>query len=84
MTTFADVVDAALIEGAREERTKQRKKVTMTGKVLSLLRANGGWLAVVQTSKSAPGEVVISRLMPIAELKGSARRKADRWVEYLR
>ena len=73
-----------LASGAREERTKQRRKVTMTGKVLSLLRANGGWLAVVQASKSAPGLVVISRLVPVAELKGSARRKADRWVEYLR
>ena len=84
MTTFQDYVDMARASGAREERSKQRRKVTMTGKVLSLLRANGEWLAVMQASKSAPGEVVISRLVPVAELKGSARRKADRWVEYLR
>jgi hypothetical protein len=60
-----------------------RKKVTTRGKVLSFIRANGGWLAVVAAFSSGSNDPVISHLVPIAELTGSARRKADRWVELL-
>jgi len=64
---------------------RSRPKVTTArGKVLSFIRANGGWMAVVTSfsscSKTTP---VLSHLVPITELKGSARRKADRWLEYL-
>jgi hypothetical protein len=66
--------------------TKRRrpKVTTARGKVLSFIRANGSWMAVVASfhtsSKTTP---VLSQLVPITELKGSARRKADRWLEYL-
>ena len=84
MSTVQEYVDMARKSAAREERAKQRKKVTGSGKVLSFVHANGGWLAVVASFSSGPTDPVISHLVPIAELKGSARRKADRWVEYLR
>ena len=61
-----------------------RGKVAVNrGKVLSFIHGNGGWLAVVAAFSSGPDDPVISHLVPIAELKGSARRKADRWVESL-
>lgn len=84
MITVSDFGKFMWEGGAHEERIKQRRKVTMTGKVLSLLRANGEWLAVVQSTKSAPGHPVLSKIVPIGQLTGPARRKADRWVEYLR
>ena len=61
-----------------------RGKVTASrGKVLSFINANGGWMAVVALCSSGPHDPVLSYLVPIAELKGSARRKADRWAEFL-
>lgn len=83
MSTMIDAPEQAKGEGAHEDCRKQRNNVTRSGKVLSLLRANGEWLAVVQALCSSPGEPVLSKIVPISELKGSARRKADRWVEYL-
>lgn len=83
MSTFQEYVDMARTEATRTERSKQRKKVTMSGKVLSLMRSNGEWLAVVQALRSSPGEPVLSKIVPIRELKGPARRKADRWMESL-
>ena len=59
------------------QTTKRRrpKVTTARGKVLSFIRANGGWMAVVtsfrMSSKATP---VLSQLVPISELKGSARR----------
>jgi len=84
MTTVAEFGDIMKSLGARDERMKQRRKVVPRGKVLSLMRANGEWVAVVQAFRSRPGEPVLSRIVPVAELKGSARRKADRWVESLK
>lgn len=83
MSTMIEALESAKDEGARAERSRQRKKVTMGGKVLSLMRSNGEWLAVVQALRSKPGDPVLSRIVPITELKGSARRKADRWVRWL-
>ena len=63
--------------------TKRRrpKVTTARGKVLSFIRANGEWMAVVTSfrtpSKATP---VLSQLVSISELKGSARRKAERWL----
>ena len=59
------------------------KSVTARGRVLSLLRANGEWLAVVAVFSSKRDEPVLSQIVPIANLKGSARRKADRWAREL-
>jgi hypothetical protein len=83
MSTFHDCVDTARAEAARAERSKQRMRVTKSGKVLSLLPSNGEWLAVVQAFSSQPGCPVLSRIVPVSELKGPARRKADRWVRWL-
>ena len=66
--------------------TKRRrpKVTTARGKVLSFIRANGGWMAVVTSfHTSSTTEPVLSQLVPISELKGPARRKADRWLQYL-
>jgi hypothetical protein len=63
--------------------TAQRKISTARGKVLSFIRANGEWMAVVASFSNEPNSPVLSHLVRVVELKGSARRKADRWVEYL-
>lgn len=59
------------------------KGVVGKGKVLSFLRANGEWLAVVSCFTSSQKTPVLSQLVPVSALKGNARRKADRWLEYL-
>lgn len=59
------------------------KVVVSTGKVLSFIRANGEWMAVVAAFSSGRRDPVLSHLVPVAELKGPARRKADRWLEWL-
>ncbi len=53
------------------------------GKLLTVIRSNGAWVGVVQAFSSRPVDPVISMLVPISELKGSARRKADRWLSWL-
>ncbi|WP_139350555.1 hypothetical protein [Rhodanobacter sp. B04] len=65
--------------------TKRRrpKGTIASGKVLSFIRANGEWLALVVLHTSERNLPVLSRIVPISDLKGSARRKADRWLEYL-
>ena len=53
------------------------------GKVLSLMRSGGEWLAVVVALRTSGDLPVLSHIVPVADLKGSARRKADRWVRWL-
>ena len=84
MTTIANIVDMAKADGVREDRNRQRKKVTRSGKVLSLIRANGEWLAVVVSMTAERDLPVLSKIVPVSALTGSARRKADRWVEWLK
>lgn len=83
MSTTIEALESAKDEGARMERSRQRRKATARGKVLSLMRANGEWVAVVQAFRSKPSDPVVSRIVSVAELKGAARRKADRWLEEL-
>ena len=83
MSTFMEALHSAKAEGVREERSRLRNKVTTRGKVLSLLRANGEWMAIVTVFTSKRDEPVMSQIVPIANLKGSARRKADRWINRL-
>lgn len=59
------------------------KGTTARGKVLSFIRCNGEWLAIVASFTSGPTEPVLSSIMPVAELTGSAKRKAERWLEFL-
>jgi hypothetical protein len=60
------------------------KGATFRGRLLGLQRSNGGWLAVVQAfSTSAGQDPIVTALQPIDALKGSARRKADRWLKEL-
>lgn len=56
---------------------------TKSGKVLSLVPANGDWLAVQTILQSNGDSPVISRIVPVSELTGQARRTADRWVRRL-
>jgi len=83
MTPFLEALLNAKAEGVREERSKLRNKVTRRGKVLSLVPANGEWMAIVAAFTSKRDEPVVSLIVPIADLKGSARRKADRWAREL-
>lgn len=59
------------------------ESVIERGVVQSLIRANGRWLAVVTAFRSKHREPVISKLIPLDELRGSAKRKADRWAREL-
>ena len=59
------------------------KGSTHRGTLLSFLHVNGAWMAVVAGPSARPGQPVLSQLVPVAELKGSARRKADRWLAWL-
>lgn len=56
---------------------------TASGKVLSFINANGEWLAIVASFTSGPNEPVVSRIVPVSQLTGNAKRKADRWVAWL-
>jgi len=63
--------------------TKAKKGTVQQGTVQGLVRGNGEWLAVVAAFSSRPGEVVMSRIVRIEELRGSHRKKAERWAEAL-
>lgn len=63
--------------------TKSPKGTVHQGTVQGLVHVSGGWLAVVAAFTSKPGQAVISELVPITDLRGSHRRKAERWREYL-
>lgn len=66
-------------------KRRRPKIATARGKVLSFVRANGKWMAVVASCTSRGTDTpVLSCLMDVAELKGLARRKADRWLDWLR
>lgn len=78
-----EALHSAKAEGVREERSKRRNKVTRAGKVLSLVRANGEWIAIVASFTSNRDEPVLSKIVRIADLRGSARRKAERWAREL-
>jgi hypothetical protein len=69
-------------EGEAMKR-RRRKVITTRGKVLSFIRANNDWMAIVVEFDAEPDQPVLSQIVPIAELKGSARRKADRWMRWL-
>lgn len=68
---------------ASKSVTKRGMGMTARGKLLSVIRSGGEWVAVVSALTSRADEPVLSHLVPVAELKGSAKRKADRWMEYL-
>ncbi|WP_027484697.1 hypothetical protein [Rhodanobacter sp. OR87] len=83
MTTVDEFLSIMTAGAARQERRRQRMQPIRSGKVLSLMRANGEWLAIVAAFTSKRDEPVLSKIVPIVDLKGSARRKADRWVKEL-
>ncbi len=61
-----------------------KTKVAGRGRVLGILRSGGGWLAVVQAfTTSDDRHPILSKLVPVEQLKGSPRRKASRWLEYM-
>lgn len=63
--------------------TKSRKGTVHAGTLQSVIRSGDEWLAVVVRLTAGPGVPVWSSIVPIGQLKGSARKKADRWLEYL-
>lgn len=71
-------------QAIKRRRPPTPKNFSQRGKVLSLIRANGEWMAVVVSTTTEGDLPVLSKIVPISELKGSARRKADRWVEWLK
>jgi hypothetical protein len=56
-------------------------EATRAGRVLSLQRHGGKWLAVVQAfSTTRRDHPILSELVPVDELKGVQRRKVSRWL----
>lgn len=83
MTTVDEFLSIMTAGAARQERRRQRMQPIRRGKVLSLVPANGEWMAIVAAFTSKRDDPVVSLIVPVADLKGSARRKADRWVREL-
>lgn len=60
------------------------KGATNRGRLLGLTRSGGEWLAVVQAFSTDRGsDPILTSFMPVSGLKGSAKRKADRWLARL-
>lgn len=68
---------------ASKSVAKRGKGMTVRGKLLSVILSGREWVAVVSAFTSKADEPVVSYLVPVSELTGSARRKADRWIECL-
>lgn len=61
-----------------------KTKVAGRGRLLGIVPNGGRWLAVVQAfTTSDDRHPILSDLVPVEQLKGSPRRKASRWLEYL-
>lgn len=57
---------------------------TSAGRVLSLQKHGGQWLAVVQAYGTSRREhPILSELVPVEALKGVQRRKVSRWLAYM-
>jgi hypothetical protein len=66
------------------DTTKKRKGATNRGRIVGVVRANGGWLFVVQSFSTHAEEVpILCQLMAAEQLKGQVRKKAERWTRYL-
>lgn len=65
--------------------TKKRVKgSTNAGRIVGMIRANGGWLFSVQMfSASGPEYPIVCMLSSIDQLKGSVRKKAERWQRFV-
>jgi hypothetical protein len=75
---------AQVSQTARSAPRKPAASVAVRqGQVQGLMRANGGWMAVVAAFTAGPADPVISQVVPIDTLRGPARRKADRWAREL-
>lgn len=68
---------------ATKSLTKCVKGGVGKGKLLSVIRSGGEWVAVVSSFRSKANEPVLSHLVPVSELTGNAKRKANRWMEFL-
>lgn len=72
---------------AAAERKRAQKKdqgATTRGRIVGVIRANDSWMFVVQAFSTASAEEPIyCRLLTAEQLKGSVRKKADRWASYL-
>lgn len=64
--------------------TKLRKGATNAGRVLAMTRANGEWIFIVQVFSTSGGdEPIVCQHKRLDELKGTPRKKAERWVSRL-
>lgn len=68
---------------ASKSVAKQGKGSIGRGRLLSVIRSGGEWVAVVSSFKSKADEPILSHLVPVNELTGNAKRKATRWMEFL-
>lgn len=63
---------------------KKNKGATNAGRIVGVVRANGGWLFVVQAFSTHAEEIpILCELVEAGQLKGQIRKKAERWAAYL-
>jgi hypothetical protein len=54
------------------------------GRVVAVIRANGGWMYVVQSfGTNNAQQPILSQLVTKDQLRGNFRKKAERWEAYL-
>lgn len=61
-----------------------RKRGSGRGRIVAVIRANRSWMFVVQSfDTNNERDPVLSQLATVDQLKGSVRKKAERWAAYL-
>lgn len=64
--------------------SKQKRTSSGRDSIRGVIRANGGWMFVVQAfgihSESTPR---LCKLASLDQLRGNSRKMAERWVRYL-
>jgi hypothetical protein len=67
----------------RQMRQTRSKVAARRGELQSVFRSDGEWIAVVVALNTEHGAPVLSHLVPVRDLQGNAKRKAERWMKEL-
>ena len=77
-------VDRAAEQRVRYQMRQARSKLAARrGELQSVFRSAGEWIAVVVALNTEHGAPVLSHLVPVRDLQGNAKRKAERWMKEL-
>lgn len=63
---------------------KRVKGATNAGRIVGMVRMGGEWLFSVQVfSTSRPEQPIVCMLSTVDQLKGSVKKKAERWQRFM-